>query len=112
MKKIFLMVAIAASMALTSCSTKQSAINDLRALSQEMQIRGDSYSLNDWKAAGQEYYNINQRIGKHAGDYTDAQMEEISELNGRCIRSFTEGAISKVTGAMNMVKGFLKGFVK
>lgn len=111
MKKVFFAAAIVLLTA-ASCSTKQSAINDLRSLNQKMQISGDYYSINDWEKAGKEFYSINKRIAKHAGKYNDQQLQEISELNGECVRSFTDGAINKVQGAVNMVKGFIGGFLK
>lgn len=99
-------------LAFTSCQTKQSAISDLRQLSQEMQMYGNNYSINDWKEAGQRYYDINKRIKKHTGDYTNDEVQEISELNGKCVRSFTEGAVTKVQGAVGALKSFVDGFLK
>lgn len=110
MKKFFILGVVI--LALTSCQTKQSAISDLRSLSQELQINSENYSINEWKDAGERYYKINKRITKHAGDYNDAEMREISELNGKCAKSFTEGAVTKVQGAVSAVKSFLGGFMK
>lgn len=106
------LVSSAMLLALASCQTKQSAISDLRSLSQEMTLYGDNYSINDWKEAGQRYYEINKRIRKHTGDYTNAEMQEIGELNGKCVRSFTEGAVTKVQGAVATLKSFIEGFLK
>lgn len=97
---------------LASCQTKQSAIGDLRTLNQEIRLNSDNYSINDWAKVGERYYNINKKITKHAGDYTDAEMEEIAKLNGQCVRSFTSGAVTKVQGAVATLKSFLEGFVK
>lgn len=97
---------------LASCQTKQSAIADLRSLTQELQINGSNYSINEWKDAGQRYYTINKRITKHTGDYSTEEVKEISELNGTCLRSFKEGAITTVKGAVGAVQSFLDGFLK
>lgn len=110
MKKLLAIFAVL--LAITSCQTKQTAIGDLRSLSQEIQINGSNYSINDWKRAGERYYDINKRISKHTGDYTDAEVQEISELNGKCVRSFTEGAVTKVQGAVSALKSFIDGFLK
>lgn len=110
MKKLLAVCAVM--LTLVSCQTKQTAINDLRSLSQEIQLYGNNYSINDWKTAGERYYDINKRISKHTGDYTDAEVQEISELNGRCVRSFTEGAVTKVQGAVSALKSFIDGFLK
>lgn len=109
MKKILFICAIVLS--LCSCQTKQSAINDLRNLNREMQVYGNSYSLNDWKDAGERYYKINKRIKGHLSDYSDADIKEISELNGSCLRSFTEGAVTKVQGAASALKSLVEGFL-
>lgn len=112
MKKTVLTLVFVAALLLTSCQTKQSAIKDLRSLSQQIELSGNSYSLNDWEKAGRDYYKINQRLAKHAGEYNNQEMQEISELNGRCLRSFTDGAVHKVNGAVDMLKSLIEGFVK
>lgn len=111
MKKYFIILAVAL-VALTSCQTKQAAINDLRSLTQEMQLNSNYYTLSDWEKAGVKYYNINKRIKAHAGDYTNEEMKEIGDLNGQCARSFTDGAVNKVKGAKDMLKSFVEGFLK
>lgn len=111
MKKIITLCFIAVIM-LASCQTKQSAISDLRALNQEIRMNSESYSFIDWTKAGKRYYNINKKITKNAGDYSDEELQEISDLNGQCMRSFTEGAVTKVGGAIQMLKSFLGGFLK
>lgn len=111
MKKIITLFLFAAVL-LTSCQTKQSAISDLRTLSQDIKINGDSYSINDWAKVGQRYYDVNKKITKHAGDYTDKEMAEIADLNGQCVRSFTQGAVTKVQGAVRVLQSFIGGFVK
>lgn len=109
MKKCFMIFATAILM-MTSCQTKQTALSDLRRVSQEMELSGQTYTLNDWKNAGNKYYEANRKVAKYAGKYTDEEIQEISRLNGRCVRSFTEGAITKVEGATKLVKSFLEGF--
>lgn len=111
MKKIF-PVCVIVLLLFTSCQTKQSAISDLRALSQELRMNGDNYSINDWKDAGERYYKINKRITKHSGEYSDTEVTEIAELNGQCVSSFKDGAITKVKGAAGAVKAFIEGLMK
>lgn len=99
-------------MCLMSCQTKQTALNDLRTFAQELQIGSQSYGINDWKDAGVKYYKINKRLTKHAGDYSDAEIREISELNGTCARTFSEGAVNKIDSFGKTIKSFLDGFLK
>lgn len=110
MKKLLFVAALL--LTLTSCQTKRTAINDLRTLSNEMQVYGDNYSLNEWKDAGKRYYNINKRIKGHMADYSDEEVQEISRLNGQCLRSFTQGAVNKVQGAASAIKSLIDGFLK
>lgn len=109
MRSKILLVATACIMLLASCQTKKSAISDLRALTQELQINSVNYTLNDWKDAGKRYYSVNKRISKHVGDYTNAEAQEIAEMNGQCVRSFTEGAVLKVGGALEVLRSFIDG---
>ena len=98
---------------LSSCvSSRQAAINDLRNFTQNMQRNSYNYSLDDWASAGKEYYNINKKIKKHATEYTDSEMQEISNLSGQCVRNFSEGAVTKVNGATSLLNSFLEGFMK
>lgn len=111
MKKNILMIALAA-FVMCSCQTKKSAINDLHSLNQELQINSFNYTIKDWKDAGERYVKINKRITKHAGNYTNAEVKDITETNGQIVRSFTEGAVTKVAGAVSALKSFVDGFKK
>ncbi|MCQ2220798.1 MAG: hypothetical protein MJZ12_05360 [Prevotella sp.] len=111
MKKVYFAI-ISLVVLISSCQTKQSAINDLRSISQDIAINGDNYSFNDWTKVGKKYYEVNKKIAKHTGDYSDQELQEISKLNGQCVKGFTEGAVTKVGGAMQMLKSFIGGFLK
>lgn len=110
MKKIFVLSVLAILM-LSSCQTsKQTALNDLRALSRELALHSDTYSYSDWTKAGKEYHRVNKKISDHISDYNETEFQEIAELNGKCTRSFTEGAITKISGAVSAIKSFVHGF--
>lgn len=111
MKKIIIAAIVFCAM-FASCSTQQSAIRDLRSFTTELQMNSETYTLKDWKNAGERYVKINKRIAKHTADYTEEEVQEISELNGKCTRSFTEGAVNKINGAANAIGSFIKGFLK
>lgn len=111
MKKVYFAI-ISLVVLFSSCQTKQSAISELRTINQEITINGDNYSFNDWVKAGKKYYEVNKKISKHTGDYSDEELQEISKLNGQCVRHFTEGAVTKVGGAMQMLNSFIGGFLK
>lgn len=100
-------------MLLASCATKQSAVNDLRAFQQEIDTKGMTYDLNDWKKAAQDYAKINKRIYKHYNDYTAQELEEIGKINGECAASFAKGTAqnigNKAQGAISLIKGLVEG---
>jgi len=110
--KVFLALICVVS-ALSSCSTKTSAIKDLSSLQQEIEVNGQSYTINDWKKAKDKYEKINESIIKHKDEYTAEEYEEIGVLQGKCIASFaksvTGSLMNKITNAASAVKGILEG---
>lgn len=96
---------------LTACSTKRSAINDLRRFNNELAVYGPEYNLEDWKAAAADFQDINQRLRRY--EYNAAEREEIGRLKGECIANFGKGvasnAITKITNAASELKGLIEG---
>lgn len=107
MKKIVVSVVMLA--VLASCQTKESAIRELRSVTQELELNSQNYSIVDWEKAGEKYYKANKHISKHVGKYSDAEVMEISEMNGTCVRYFGEGAASKVKSYASMFDAFING---
>lgn len=109
MKKILSLALVAVcALVLCSCATKQSAYNDLRDLTNELQYHSDSYSSRDWKIALYKYQRVNSNLRKHS--YTNEEMEEIGVMQGQCAGVFTQALAHKVTGIVGMLKGFASGF--
>lgn len=112
-KNTLALLGMAAMLLLSSCATKQSAVNDLRALQQDIETSGAFYSLKDWKKAAQNYAKINKKIYKHYSDYSAQELEEIGRINGECVASFAKGAAqnvgSKAIGAASLIKGIIDG---
>ena len=50
---------------MTSCSTKQQAINSLDKFANELRKNSADYTLEDWKKAAEKYQNINIIAIKH-----------------------------------------------
>ena len=65
MKKIFALIALVACMALSSCNSKQAAINDLRSLRDDIAINGSNYDVNDWLKAKDRFEKVNEKLKKH-----------------------------------------------
>lgn len=108
LKYVWIILAV---LTFTSCSTKMSAVKDLRHLNYELATYGDQYNLEDWKAAAADFQEINQRIRRY--DYTAEQREEIGRLKGECIANFGKGVVSntitKITNAASELKGLIEG---
>lgn len=96
---------------LASCATKGSALSDLRELSSDIEQKGSTYSLNDWKKVKNRYQSIDHRISRQ--EWTDEEREEIGTLKGRCLKYFAKGVVKnmvgKVSGAASEIRGVLEG---
>lgn len=98
---------------LTSCSTSQTALGDLRDLSNRIEADGASYGINDWKQTAEKYYKIDKKIANYAaeGKYSNEESQEIGRLQSKCIKGFTKGVAENVgTKALNIVN-FIKGII-
>ena len=114
MKKMkYLMVCTALALALTSCSTKQRAINQLESFSTELRDNRRYYDFQDWEKAGKKFVKITKDVKKHEFDYTPAEKARIGRLEGECAGYMARGAKDNVTdrlrGFINELKGILQG---
>lgn len=98
---------------LASCSTKQSAINQLESFSTELRDHSRYYDLKDWEDAGKKFVKITKNVKKHELDYTAAEKARIGQLEGECAGYMARGAKDNVTdrlnGFINELKGILQG---
>ena len=114
MKTINYLIACGAfALMLTSCSTKQSAINQLESFSTELRDHSRYYDLKDWEDAGKKFVKITKNVKKHELDYTAAELARIGRLEGECAGYMARGAKDNVTdrlrGFINELKGILQG---
>lgn len=77
---------------LASCSTKQSALNQLEEFSYELRDHSRDYDVDDWEKAGKKFVKIRERILKHEFDYTAAEKLKIGKLEGQCATYMVKGA--------------------
>ena len=98
---------------LASCSTKQSAINQLEDFSYELRDNSRYYDFQDWEKAGKKFVKITKNVKKHELDYTPAEKAKIGRLEGECAGYMARGAKDNVTdrlrGFINELKGILEG---
>lgn len=114
MKKYFILFVIAISM--IACSNKQTPINDLADLANELQEAPASYTQENWEKAARELELIEEELSQYQSEYTDNELREIGRLKGICVAAFTKHSINTFTGEVeNMMKqaeGFWEGFTK
>ena len=110
MKKIkILILGGALALIMASCSTKQSAINQLESFSTELRDHSRYYDLKDWEDAGK----ITKNEKKHELDYTPAEKARIGQLEGECAGYMARGAKDNISdrlrGLFNEIKGIIEG---
>lgn len=97
----------------TSCNTQQHAINQMRSLTYEIEAKGDTYTPEDWKAAYEDYKQIDAKLDNKK--LSEQQRAEVGELKGRCLSTFAKcsvGSIVKVVkGAISEGAGIVKGII-
>lgn len=96
------------------CHSKQSPINRLEKLSEEIQSNAQDYTKEDWKASAEELELIEDEIEQYKSEYTDEELEEIGRLKGICLAQFTKHSIRTFKdGFEDVIKeaeGLLEGF--
>ena len=111
------MMSLVAMMALglSSCNTKQHAINRLEKFSVELRDHSAQYSVNEWKKAGEKFVDIRKDISKHEFDYTPDEKTKIGKLEGKCAgymaKGMKEGVFDKLKAFGNELKGILMGIL-
>ena len=117
MKKTVISLSMVAmlSLGLSSCNTKQHAINQLENFSEELRDHSANYSVNQWEKAGEKFVKIRKNISKHELDYTPAEKEKIGKLEGKCAgymaKGMKEGVFDKLKAFGNELKGIIKGIL-
>ena len=100
---------------LSSCNTKQHAINRLEKFSVELRDNSAQYSVNEWKKAGEKFVDIRKDISKHELDYTPDEKTKIGKLEGKCAgymaKGMKEGVFDKLKAFGNELKGILMGIL-
>ncbi|MBP5712149.1 MAG: hypothetical protein J6W77_03995 [Prevotella sp.] len=97
-------------MFLSSCQTKQSAVNQLEKFSYELRDNCEYYNLEDWKKAAYDFQKIRKNLNKH--DYTPAERKQIGELEGKCAGYFASGVKKKVTNGLLGIGSEIKGMIE
>lgn len=112
MKKILTIAIMALTICLSSCSTKESAISDLRNLRNNINDYGYRYDVNDWQNAVERYKKIDSKLNKYADKYTYEESREIGRLKGECVSGFAKGVAQNVGTKAGNLKAQIEGLVE
>ena len=112
-KKMVLGLAlIVAMLSVSSCATRESAINDLEKFSYELRDNSQYYTVKQWRRAVDKFGNIRREISRH--DYTVAERQRIGRLEGDCarymVRGAKDGVVNSVFGLGSEIQGILDAF--
>lgn len=113
MKTIKLIFSCVMVLLLASCSTKQTAINQLEKFSIELRDHSRYYDVQDWEKAGQKFVKITKKVKKYETEYTAEEKSRIGRLEGECAGYMARGAKDNVTdrlrGIFNEIQGIIEG---
>ena len=114
MKKVYYLVVCGVfAMLFASCSTKQTAINQLESFSTELRDHSRYYDIQDWESAGKKFVDITKKVRKYELDYTPEEKARIGKLEGECAGYMARGAKDNVTdrlrGLLNEIQGIIQG---
>ena len=103
---------IVAMLSVSSCATRESAINDLEKFSYELRDNSQYYTVKQWRRAVDKFGNIRREISRH--DYTVAERQRIGRLEGDCarymVRGAKDGVVNSVFGLGSEIQGILDAF--
>ena len=103
---------IVAMLSVSSCATRESAINDLEKFSYELRDNSQYYTAKQWRRAVDKFGNIRREISRH--DYTVAERQRIGRLEGDCarymVRGAKDGVMNSVFGLGSEIQGILDAF--
>ena len=110
MKKILMGLAlIVVTLSVSSCATRESAVNDLEKFSYELRDNSQYYTAKKWRKAVNKFGRIRREIARH--DYTVAERQRIGRLEGDCARYMVRGAkngvVNSVFGLGSEIQGIL-----
>ena len=94
----------------TSCSTEYRTLSRMDRLTTRIEKNGERYTMDDWKAAAEEYKLISEDAKQC--NFTAEESERMGNLEGRYIASFAQWAGDKVMDVLREGKGIIKGWIE
>lgn len=81
MKKGLFIILVCLTALMSSCNSKQSPVNELSDLAEEISENGNNYSDEDWEAAAEQFEGITEELEGY--NYSDEEQKEIGKLKAR-----------------------------
>ena len=110
-----ILLAVVVTALMSSCATKEHAINRLEKFSYELRDHSAYYTVDEWKDAAEKFVDIRKDISKHEMEYTPEQKKKIGVLEGKCAgymaKGAKEGIFDKIKGIGNEINGILQGIL-
>lgn len=103
------LIIASASTSMTSCSTSESAFNDLQNFSTQIETRGQYYDAHDWKKVVKKFGKIRKNISKH--EYTVAERTRIGKLEGKVVKDMAKGMKDGVTNHILGIASEIQGIM-
>jgi len=92
---------------LSSCSSKQSPVNDLERLSVKLEEEGENYTEEDWQRAAAKFALIEESLKKY--EYTDEELVNIGRLKARCAKVLAKSYMKDMKDAWHDFQKQLEG---
>lgn len=112
MKKILLLIVF--TIGLIACNSKQTPIDNLADLTEEIQNESAEYSQEDWEQTAQKFEMIELELSEFQSQYTDEELKEIGRLKGICLARFAKHSLrslgTEIENALKEAKGIMEGF--
>ena len=114
MKKIKSMMLVALTcLALTACDSKESTINDLRTLQEQVSAGTKEWTTAEWKDFLAKYEEIESQLANY--ELTELEKEEVEKLKNKCkiyiLKAKTKAAIGDVKDALNDARDAVDGAI-
>lgn len=104
------------SLCMMSCHSKQTPINRLEELAEEVQQNASDYTEEDWQSAANEIELIEVEIEQYEDEYTDEELKEIGRLKGIYLAQLTKYSIksfkNELEDAMKESEGIIEGLIQ
>ncbi len=92
---------------LSACNSKQSPIDDLSELAEELSENGNNYTDADWESAAEQFEGITEELDSYS--YSGEEQKEIGKLKGRIYYLFgSKYTKNKITQFVNELSGAME----